>query len=135
MQEAAPWISIAIAAAVFLYTVIANSSKASSVRLRMIEQRLEQKVDKSDFELVRTQIAAGVGRVDIVEDRTSRIETEMDHMPDKDAMHTLALQVSEQRSDIRALAQSVDNIRRSVDDLSKTIENGSEAPTHHHRRS
>lgn len=122
MQELAPWFAGAIALAALVYTIIANNSKASSYRLRQIENRIDAKADKVELESMRTQVAGCVGRVDIVEDRTTRIETELGHLPDKDSIHTIALQVSEQRSDIRALAQSVDNVRKSVEGLAKTIE-------------
>src|SRR5262245_57184385 len=111
MQDIAPWVvTILVAVANIAFTVVQTNKKASADSLNR------------ELELIRTQISLSVGRVDIVEDRVSRIETEMEHLPDKDSMHTLALQVSEQRSDIRALAQSVDNTRKSVEGIRKSVD-------------
>lgn len=121
MQEFAPWVAVAISAAALLYTVITNNNKSLS-------GRIDAKADKVEIEAMRTQIAGCVGRVDIVEDRVSRIETEMGHLPDKDTVHEIALQVSEARFDIRALAQSVDNIRKSVEQLTKTVQEIGQQP-------
>src|SRR5262245_59234749 len=108
MNELAPWFGGLVGLAAIIYTAISNSGRAH----------------KTELDEMRTQIATAVGRVDMVEDRTTRLETGMKHIPEKDDFFKLSLQVSEQRSDIRALAQSIDNIRKSVDELSETIESG-----------
>lgn len=119
MQELAPWLAIAVAAASLVYAIVSNNSKASSANLT------------KELDAMRTQIAGCVGRVDIVEDRASRIEQELKHIPEKDDMHKLAIEVTECRYDIRALAQSVSEMRKSVDELRGTIEENGEQ--HRHR--
>lgn len=58
-------------------------------------------------EKAQQQVALVLGRVDLVEDRATRIETNMQHLPDKDQHTHLALQVAEMRSDIRALSARI----------------------------
>jgi hypothetical protein len=53
---------------------------------------------------------AVTGRVDQLEQRLVRIESELPHLPDRESVHRLELSVSDMRGDMRAMAERMTTV-------------------------
>lgn len=84
MEFIAPWIAVAIAAASLAFAVYSYRSRAASERVTGIE-----------------------GRVDKLEERTTRVEAEIRHLPDKDSTHRMELAIGDLRADVRVIAEQL----------------------------
>jgi hypothetical protein len=79
--EALPWMSFGVAAIALLHSVYGPRSRAASQRVSAIE-----------------------ARVDVVEDRMTKAEAELKHVPDRNSMHNVELRVSELSGAVATLA-------------------------------
>lgn len=115
MSELAPWIAIVVSLAVFGFSVWTHNSKVSTQRMRNLEVRIEHKAEKNAVETLTMQAALIVGRVDMVEDRSSRMEERFKYLPDINDSHAMALSISQMRGDVQALAQRVAELVRLIE--------------------
>jgi hypothetical protein len=63
----APWFAVAVAIASFVYSVINNRSKDTESKFTQIDEKIATKADAGT-------VAALIGKVDLAEDRVTRIE-------------------------------------------------------------
>lgn len=63
-----------------------------------------EKVSKLEVEL-RKAHAEHANKIDKIEDRVSRIEGELRHLPDRSTVHRMELSLTEMRGDMKALAE------------------------------
>lgn len=98
MNDMVPWIGIAISLATLAYTILSSRSKANFSRVREIERKLNDKADG-------VSQAALAGKVDIVEDRVTRVETDMKHLPGKDIAHKLEVSLTELSGRVEMLTE------------------------------
>ena len=116
MNELAPWISSIIAAGALAYAIFGNRAKAHAQKIAAIEAGVGRV--NNDIVLARQAIEM---RVDRVEDRLTRVEAEIEHMPDKDVTHRLEMTVGELRGDVKALTESIKPIRAIADRVQEAI--------------
>jgi len=115
-NEFAPWFAIAIAASSLLYTIFGNRAKAHSQKIVAIEASVSQV--HNDATLSKQAIEL---RIDRLEDRVTRAESQIEHMPDKEVTHRLELTVGELRGDVKALTESIKPIRAIADRVQEAI--------------
>lgn len=116
LADLAPWISSAIAAAALLYAVFGNRAKAHAQKISAIETSVA--AVHNDIMLARQAIEM---RVDRLEDRVTRTESQIEHMPDKEVTHRLEMTVGELRGDVKALTESIKPIRAIADRVQEAI--------------
>jgi len=83
LNEVVPWISAAIALSALIYTIVANRQKAQTLT-----------------------VIALAGKVDILEDRCTRIESDLKHLPNKDDATEIKLSLAELKGEVAALTAS-----------------------------
>lgn len=88
----------AVALAALAYTVITQRKKASAEALGKIEAKVEAKADVA-------LVSVLVDRVDDVKDRVTKIEDQLEHMPDRETTHRLELSITEMRGEMKTLAE------------------------------
>lgn len=115
MGELAPWLGPLIALAALLYAVSTNRNTKFEKIFAECKEGLSSLKKELDGKADGTVAQTAIGRADMLEDRTSRIETELKFMPDQASQHRVELSVAEMRSDIRALAERVEQIVRAIE--------------------
>lgn len=98
MTELLPWLSPIFAAAAIIISLVGNRSKAHGDRLAAIERR-----------------------ADVLEDRATKVESDMDHLPDKDVTHRLELTIGELRGEMRALTERIKPISAIADRIQDAV--------------
>lgn len=76
------WISIIIAAAALIYTILSGRSRAAATDL---ERQRSESIGRHE------QLASKVERLD---DRLATVEGEMRHLPDKDTAHRMEMAIA-----------------------------------------
>jgi hypothetical protein len=97
-QDVAAAIACAVSVLAFLHSVFGPRSKATRDRIFGVEQR-----------------------VDRVEDRMTKVEGELKHVPDKSAVHGLELRVMELSGNITALTEKIKPISHMADRVQQAI--------------
>lgn len=92
------WLSVGISALALLYTVTSNRNKATGAKVRSLEER-----------------------VDKIEDRATRIETDMRHLPDKTMIFEQQKAMAELSSEVRVLAERIKPIAAISDRLQEHL--------------
>ncbi|MEX1084073.1 MAG: DUF2730 family protein [Xanthobacteraceae bacterium] len=103
------------------YSIYSSWSKANNDRVSAIEKKLDGKADVA-------QIAAALQRVDKVEDRTTRIEAEMRHLPDKEVTHRLEIFMRELKAEVGVLAERLKPVAAISDRLQEFLLEKAERP-------
>jgi uncharacterized coiled-coil protein SlyX len=116
MQEFIPWVALIISAASLAHTIIVSRGKAHAQRIGAIETSVAAVHNDAT-----TMKAAIDLRVDRLEDRVTRAESEIAHLPDKDVTHRLEMTVSELRGDVRALTEGIKPIRAIADRVQEAL--------------
>lgn len=88
VSEYALWASVLVSVAALTVAIWSPRAKATSARFRAIYDKLDDKAEAA-------VVAAVAGKIDLVEDRITRVETDMKHLPDKDVAHKLELGLSD----------------------------------------
>lgn len=82
-----------MALATLVYVILSNRSKANADKLSSLDDRV-------------TLINATLGhRIDVAEDKVIRIETNLEHLPDKDATHRMELAIRDLRAEVGVLGE------------------------------
>jgi hypothetical protein len=79
-----PWAAPIISLGTLVYAIISARSKATAERVADVEER-----------------------VDKLEDRTTTIETDFRHLPDKDSTNRLEVGLAELKADVRVVAEGL----------------------------
>jgi uncharacterized protein YPO0396 len=66
-------------------------------------------------------VAAAIGRVDLVEDRVTRVESELKHLPNKDVTHHLDQSIGELQAEVRVLSERIKPIAAVADRLQEAL--------------
>jgi hypothetical protein len=92
------WLAVAISAFAVIYSMASNRSKAIDTKV--------------------TDLAL---RVDKCEDRTTKLEAEMRHLPDKDTTQELRLAISEMNGQVQLLGERIRPIAAISDRLQEHL--------------
>lgn len=96
------------------YAIASSRGKAASERVSTLEGKLEKKAEKD-------VVAALVGKVDILEDRNSRLEGEMRHLPSREQTHELALALRDVRGELGVLTEKLKPISHTSERLQEWL--------------
>ncbi|MET4199108.1 MULTISPECIES: hypothetical protein [unclassified Bradyrhizobium] len=112
----APWVSIAIALAAFLYPILNGRAKKIDARLDSIE-----KTQKDDREaaIVRTSVVKAES--DMVKDRVVKLEADMAHLPDKDVTHRLEMALAGMQTEVGKLTERMKPIAAMADRIQEAM--------------
>ncbi len=83
-----------------IYTVVSQRRLASRENMRRLEDKVNEKASAMD-------VAAINGKVGLIEDRCIRLESDMQHMPDRKQMSTMELAVSDLKGQISTLNERI----------------------------
>lgn len=114
VNDWAPWVAIAVSVASFLYAIISGRSKDNDRRFADQKQQIDEKASKE-------VVAVTVGKLDLLEDRVTRIETNMDHMPDHQMVTTLQGMIGKLTGDVAVLSERIRPIASIADRLQEKI--------------
>ncbi len=96
--EVVPWLAVVIALANLAYTVIAGRQKANLSKVRDMDARINTKADAAAVAVLAT-------KVDVVEDRITRVETDFKHLPSIEVTHRLEVELGALRADVQVLSE------------------------------
>jgi demethoxyubiquinone hydroxylase (CLK1/Coq7/Cat5 family) len=102
MNEYAPWFAIAVAAASLIYTIVTSRSKKHGEDIAAIKRS----IGVVESQVMEVKQSADQ-RVDKVEDRVTRVEAEMEHLPDKDVTHRLEIALTKMNGEMAAMKESI----------------------------
>lgn len=102
MHEWLPYASVAIALAALLLTWLNNARSVPASKLAELKVAHAQEVTGQFAR--HEQLAM---RIDHVEDRMTKCEGQVLHLPDKDVTHRLELGLADMRSEIRVLGEQM----------------------------
>jgi hypothetical protein len=112
--EIAAWLSCAVSVCTLAYTIISNRTKAAYSKVRDIEKTLAFKSDAA-------VVAAIAGKVDLLEDRATRFETELAHLPDKDTAHKLEVSLAALTGKVDALTERIKPVTAMADRIQEAL--------------
>ena len=112
----APWVSIAIAVAAFLYPILNGRSKKIDARLESIEA-----TQKADREAAIVRTAAVQAEHSLVKDRVVKLEADMAHLPDKDVTHRLEMALADMKSEVGKLTERMKPIAAMADRIQEAM--------------
>ncbi|MFT0861738.1 DUF2730 family protein [Ancylobacter sp. G4_0304] len=106
------WGPLLLAAFGLIYSIASSRGKAANDRVAKIETKLEEKASATTVQVV-------VGKLDIVEDRVSKVEGELKHLPDRDITHRLELAISKLEGRIEVMDERL----QPVAEMAKRVQN------------
>lgn len=114
VNDWAPWVAIAVSVVSLLYAIIAGRSKDNDRRFADQQKQIDEKAAKDG-------VAVAVAKLDVLEDRVTRIETNMDHMPDHQMVTTLQGMIGKLTGDVAVLSERIRPIASIADRLQEKI--------------
>lgn len=109
-----PWLALVLAAASFYYTIHNNRSKDIDRKLESVTTDLASKASN-------TVTAALTGKLDLLEDRTTRVETEMKHLPDHRAVSKLEGMINQLSGEVGILSERIRPVAAIAERLQEKI--------------
>ena len=115
MEEALlRWGPLLISLVSVLYAIGSARGKAASERVSTVETKVEEKASTDAV----TRLA---GKVDSLEDRCSRLEGEMRHLPSREQTHELALALKEMKGELGVLTEKLKPISHTTERLQEFL--------------
>lgn len=102
LNTLAPWFAVAVAIASLLYSIFNGRSKDSAAKFDGLRKEVND-----EFSDANGKIAVLAGKIDLAEDRISRAENELTHLPDKETTHRLELALAEMRIEMKGLSEQM----------------------------
>ncbi len=95
-------VNLAIALGTIAYARLTRASKEAVELVEKTERHVAELEKATAADLAVRDI-----KIDKLEDRTSRIEGELRHLPDKGQVHRMELSLTEMRGDMKALTERI----------------------------
>lgn len=114
VSDWAPWVAIALSAASMLYGLFNGRSKEIDRRFVETKALIDLKSDKEVVTVV-------VAKLDLLEDRATRIETNMDHLPDHQSVAKLEVLIGKLSGDVGVLSERIRPVAAIADRLQEKI--------------
>lgn len=93
LKDLLPWLALLSSFAAIVIPIVRDRGKD-------FETKLNGKADGQDVGVLR-------GKLDIVEDKVTRIEAELVHLPDKDTTHKLEMGLQQVKTEMATLTASL----------------------------
>jgi len=114
VNDWAPWVAIALSAASMLYGLFNGRSKDIDRRFTETKKLVDGKADKET-------VVVAVAKLDLLEDRATRIETNMDHLPDHTMVNKLEGMIGRLTGDVAVLSERIRPVAAIADRLQEKI--------------
>ncbi|MDD1534601.1 MULTISPECIES: hypothetical protein [unclassified Bradyrhizobium] len=114
VNDWAPWVAIGLSVVSMLYSIVTGRSKENDKRFAHLQEQIHEKANKDT-------VAVAVGKLDLLEDRATRIETNMDHLPDHQMVTTLQGMIGKLTGDVAVLSERIRPIASIADRLQEKI--------------
>jgi hypothetical protein len=114
MSEILPWLSPIGALGALVYTIWTNRQKASAAALETLAAGLSRKADSETVALLSA-------KVDILEDRATRLEKDFEYLPSKDATHRLEVAIGELRTHVASLSERIKPVSAMADRIQEAM--------------
>ena len=100
MLENPGWWAVAVSLLALVYTIVSNRSNKTAAKLLVLEATVADKADASACTFLAE-------KVDRLEDRATRIEKDMEHLPDKDATNKLNVALARIEGEMSTLSERI----------------------------
>lgn len=110
----ASWLSVITSLGTLVFVTITYRSGCNERRVAEVEGKVETKASKD-------HVASLAAKIDVVEDKITRMQSHLEHMPDKDTTHRLELAIGEMRTEMRGLSEKVKPISAMADQIQEAI--------------
>lgn len=125
VNDWAPWVAIAISVASMLYGIFNSRSKENEQKFAVLEERIEARVTSIqtslDGKAAKDTVAIIHGKVDLLEDRATRIESDLRHLPDHSTVNKLESMIGKLSGDVGILSERIRPIASIADRLQEKI--------------
>lgn len=111
------WLTVVALCASLLTPIVLLWLKSQFASRESIEKLTEKFAAKD----VAIQTASLAARLDILEDRVSRVEGNVEHLPDKDETHKMALAISDMRGEMKAISERLTPIAATSERLQEFL--------------
>lgn len=108
------WLAVAIAGASFFYAVMNNRGRKAQAKIKSLEAALAGKADAGPTVNL-------FDRVDKLEDRATRVESELEHLPSKDVTQRLEVSVANIEGEMKKLSESIKPIGAMADRIQQAM--------------
>lgn len=107
--QALPWLSPSIALAALTYTILSNRSRAEKAEFEKFAERVTLRQDHL------------TAKVEVLEDRVSKIEGEIQHLPGKETVHEVKLALERLSGQVLAMSTEIKPIGKIADRLQEYL--------------
>lgn len=123
ISELKDWLSVlatAVALASLLYTFLTRSGKEAGEKVAELQKQtlaalgdIQKQITKSLEDRDR--------KIDQLEDRVSRVEGELRHLPDRATVHRMEIGITEMKGDMKAIAERLGPVAAIADRLQEFL--------------
>lgn len=123
LSALAPWVAITVAIGSLFYSIFNGRSKAleDKLELKASKEVVEAIGDRVNEKASREQVAILASKLDLVEDRATRIESDLRHLPDHDTVNKLEGMISVLSRDVGILSERIRPVAAIADRLQEKI--------------
>ncbi|CAM5397639.1 hypothetical protein AFEL58S_01985 [Afipia felis] len=114
VQIIVPWLALATGIASFVYAMRRDKSQA-------VDQKLADLGTFADTRASKEHVASIADKLDRLEDRATRIESELSHLPDTKTVGSIELKMAELSSQVGILAERIRPVAAIADRLQEKI--------------
>lgn len=111
----ASWVSVLVSILAAAIAIVSARSKATTEKVESLQRALEAKADRESLSLA-------LAKLDLVEDRATRLETHVQHLPDKDAAHRMEMSISSLAGEVRVMMEKIRPIAATCERLQEAME-------------
>lgn len=113
-------IAIIVSLAGTLYTVLTRPGKEAGDKAQRVGEETAKDIKAVD-KRVSDAIAERDRKIDALEDRVSRIEGELRHLPDRATVHRMELSITEMKGDMKAIVERLTPVAAIADRLQEFL--------------
>lgn len=110
----ASWLSVVTSMGTLVFVIITHRSGRNETRIAEVEGKVETKASKD-------HVASLAAKIDVAEDKITRMQSHIEHMPDKDTTHRLELAIGELRTEMRGISEKVKPISAMADRIQEVL--------------
>lgn len=116
VTDLAPWVAIVVSILSAIYAALNGRSK--KVDADMADLRKDH---KADHDATAIRLSAMKSENDMLKERITRVESEIEHLPDKDATHRLEMALASMQTEMRGLSEKVKPISAMADRIQEAM--------------
>jgi hypothetical protein len=116
MNELSPWISLAIAAGALAFAIYGRYSDRHGKKLTDLESGIAGVANQ-----LTAYRAANDMRIDRVEDRCTRAESDIAHLPNIESTHRMEMSIGKLEGEVHALVERIKPIGAMADRIQEAL--------------